>query len=99
MTSVFIFRRDLRLYDNTALIEALKNSEEVIPIFIFTPTQLDKNKLKSNNCVQFMIESLKDLESDLKKKNGKLYYFYDTEEKALEQIITNKDINAVYVNK
>jgi len=99
MTSIFIFRRELRLYDNTALIEALKNSDTVIPIFIFTPTQLDSNKLKSNNCVQFMIESLKELEEDLKKKGGKLYYFYDEPEKVLEKIMTEKTIDAVYVNR
>jgi len=29
--SIFIFRRDYRLEDNTGLIEALKNSEQVIP--------------------------------------------------------------------
>ncbi|MCA9404857.1 MAG: deoxyribodipyrimidine photo-lyase, partial [Candidatus Omnitrophica bacterium] len=29
--TLFIFRRDLRLHDNTGLLEALKNSEEVIP--------------------------------------------------------------------
>lgn len=32
--SLFVFRQDLRLHDNTALIEAMKNSEEVLPIFI-----------------------------------------------------------------
>ena len=32
--SLFIFRQDLRLRDNTALIEAVKNSKEVFPIFI-----------------------------------------------------------------
>ena len=32
--SLFIFRQDLRTYDNTGLIEAMKNSEEVFPIFI-----------------------------------------------------------------
>ena len=32
--SLFIFRQDLRLQDNTALIEATRNSQEVFPIFI-----------------------------------------------------------------
>ena len=34
MRSLFIFRQDLRLQDNTALIEAMKHSETVFPIFI-----------------------------------------------------------------
>jgi len=32
--SLFIFRQDLRTRDNTALIEVMKNSKEVFPIFI-----------------------------------------------------------------
>jgi deoxyribodipyrimidine photolyase len=32
--SIFIFRQDLRTHDNTALLEAMRNSREVFPIFI-----------------------------------------------------------------
>jgi len=32
--SLFIFRQDLRLQDNTGLIEAMCSSKEVFPIFI-----------------------------------------------------------------
>ena len=32
--TLFIFRQDLRLHDNTGLIEAVQNSKEVFPIFI-----------------------------------------------------------------
>jgi deoxyribodipyrimidine photo-lyase len=32
--TLFIFRQDLRTHDNTGLIEAVKNSKEVFPIFI-----------------------------------------------------------------
>ncbi len=38
--SIFIFRRDLRLYDNEGLNAAITNSDIVIPIFILTPEQL-----------------------------------------------------------
>lgn len=33
--SLFIFRQDLRIHDNTALNLALSESEEVMAIFIF----------------------------------------------------------------
>ena len=33
--SVFWFRHGLRLHDNPALLEALKDAEEFYPIFIF----------------------------------------------------------------
>ncbi len=96
--SVFIFRRALRLQDNIGLIEALKNSDTVVPIFIFTPEQLTKNTFKSDNCVQFMMESLEDLNDELKKKKSKLYYFYGEQHKIIEKIIKSKKINAVFVN-
>ena len=56
---LFIFRRDLRLIDNTTLMEASKECEKVYSIFIFTPEQINKNSYKSSNAIQFMITCLK----------------------------------------
>lgn len=100
-TSIFIFRRDYRIEDNRGLIEALKNSERVIPIFILTPEQLDKkkNKYKSNNAVQFMITSLKELNNELHKHKSRLFYFYGVPDKVISKLLNNnKSIEAVYVN-
>jgi deoxyribodipyrimidine photo-lyase len=98
--SIFIFTRDLRLYDNTSLLEALKNSDFVIPIFIFNPNQItDKNKYKSNNCIQFMCECLDELDEELRKYKSKLYFFNDYHEKVIEYLIKhNNDIDSVYIN-
>ena len=76
MKSIFIFRRDYRLNDNIGLLEALAKSIEVIPIFIFTPEQLVHNPYKSDNAVQFMIESVEDLDEQLKNKGSRLFYFF-----------------------
>lgn len=75
--NLFLFHRDLRLVDNTTLIYQLKECKNVIPIFIFTIEQIEpeKNKYFSNNSVQFMIESLHELSTEIKKKNGKMYFF------------------------
>ena len=65
--SIFIFRRDFRLSDNIGLINLLKDStDSIIPIFIFTPKQIKRNSYKSYNCIQFMIDSLKDLNESIK---------------------------------
>jgi len=97
--SIFIFRRSFRLYDNTGLINALKNSKKVIPIFIFTPEQIKKNKYKSNNAIQFMIESLNELNKELKEKKSKLYFFYGKQHKIISKINKEIKIDSVYVNK
>lgn len=95
---LFIFRNDLRVYDNTALIEASKNHKNVYPIFIFTGEQIKNNKFKSNNCIQFMCESLRDLSHQTK---GKLILLYDKNDgiKTISKILNNSDkINSIYVN-
>lgn len=98
-TALFIFRRDLRLEDNTGLIFALKNAKKVIPCFIFTPEQIKKNPYRSDRCLQFMIESLEDLGVALKDKKGKLYLFFDKPEIAVASCIKKLKIDAVIVNK
>ena len=41
-TSIFWFRRDLRLNDNPALLAAIAESDEIIPVFILDPRQIEK---------------------------------------------------------
>lgn len=81
--AIFLFHRDLRKEDNTGLIYASKNFDKVLPIFIFDPIQIDnkKNKLKSDKCVKFMCDCLKDLDQSIRGNNsksngGKLYLFH-----------------------
>lgn len=97
--ALHIFRRDLRLYDNTALIEALKSSKAVIPCFIFDNRQIEKNEYKSNNCIQFMAHSLHELASELGKKNSKLYFFYGTAEDVVAKLLVKLNIKAVFTNR
>lgn len=84
MISLFIFRRDLRLQDNTGLIAALRNSEEVIPSFILTPEQLKLNDYRSDNAVQFMFNSLRELDSELKKKDRNYTFTKENRKKLLK---------------
>lgn len=98
--SLFIFRRDLRLSDNTALNNAFAQSDKVIPCFIFDPAQVeDKNDYKSNNAIQFMLESLEELSEKIKKQHGKLYFFYGEPEKIIKNIIAQEKIDAVFINR
>lgn len=96
---LFIFRRDLRIQDNIALNIASEQCKHVFPIFIFTPEQItDKNKFKSDNAVQFMIESLDDLQSNIHKHNGNLNTFYGDNDVIIKKLINNWDIDAVFFN-
>ena len=98
--SLFIFRKDYRLYDNTALIASLQKSKTVIPVFIFTPEQLIKNEYKSNNCIQFMIESLTDLDNELRQNtNSRLFYFFGEPSKIIKKILESLVIDAIFTNR
>ncbi len=97
--ALFIFRRDLRLEDNIGLLFALENAHEVVLAFIFTPEQITHNPYRSDHCLQFMIESLTDLERALEAKGGKLYLFYAEPENAVTQCIKKLHVDAVIVNR
>ena len=97
---IFLFHRDLRLNDNTTLIEQLKKYEKIVPIFIFTPEQIDKNKNKyfSNNSVQFMIESLHELSDQIKAHNGQFYFFKGATMDVLKNIQKEHKIESIAFN-
>ena len=88
---IHIFRRDLRLDDNVALHLLSKQVAHIVPIFIFDPFQINvtpENKnYRSDPAVKIMIESLEDIDSELKKSNSKLHYFYGTPYEILEKLI------------
>ena len=44
--TLFWFRRDLRLHDNTALFKALSENKNVLPVFIFDTNILEKLEKK-----------------------------------------------------
>jgi deoxyribodipyrimidine photo-lyase len=97
MGTIFIFRRDLRLNDNTTLICADKENNNIIPIFIFDPHQVEA-KIKSNNCIQFLVESINDLRKQLREYHSKLYVYYGKPWDIVEKLIKHSDIKNVYTN-
>jgi deoxyribodipyrimidine photo-lyase len=96
MKSLFIFRRDYRIRDNIGLYNCIKESDKIYPIFIFTKEQItDKNKYKSDNAIQFMIESLKDLNEQL---DSKLNIFFGDDIKILKNISKKLGVTAIFTN-
>lgn len=95
--SLFIFRRDLRLEDNTGLVYALKNSDKVIPCFIID-TEIMNELKKSTSRIKFLNESLIDLDEQLHKKKSNLKIFKGRTEDCLKRIISEQKIDGVFVN-
>ncbi|CCG53420.1 Deoxyribodipyrimidine photolyase PhrB1 [Flavobacterium indicum GPTSA100-9 = DSM 17447] len=95
--TIFWFRRDLRLEDNTALFHALNENEEVLPIFIFDTTIL-KHLDKQDARVSFIHQELNKINLKLKSIGKSLALFYGTPEEIFNQLIAENSIEAVYAN-
>ena len=96
---LFIFRRDLRIIDNNGLNLLNEKCKNIFTIFIFTPEQVGSgNKYKSDNSVQFMIESLENLSKQISKSGGHLYTFYGHNDKIVADCIKALNINIVCFN-
>lgn len=94
---LFWFRRDLRLEDNHGLYQALTQSSEVLPIFIFDPHIL--NQLEKNDPRVFYIHSLlENINFELKKIDKSLAVFHDTPLTVLKNIIKKQRITKVICN-
>ena len=99
MNSLFIFRRDLRIQDNTAFNAAISNSESITSVFILDPRQVHSHEYRSQPGLHFMFESLIELNAELQKKGGKLYLFYGEAELVIQNLLDSNNFKAVYFNR
>lgn len=96
--SIFWFRRDLRLHDNTGLFKALQGNHKVLPIFIFDKNILSKLP-KDDARLNFIHDTLQELRSELTQKfNSSIALFHDTPKAVFEELLKNYAIKAVYTN-
>ncbi|KYG76039.1 deoxyribodipyrimidine photolyase [Roseivirga spongicola] len=97
--SIFWFRRDLRFIDNTGLYYALKETKDVLPVFIFDKNILDKLEDKADARVEFIQSTLEAMNNDLASKGSGIKTFYSTPLEAYKQLIDEYEIEAVYTNR
>jgi len=98
-TSLFLFRRDLRLTDNTALNAALRSSVQVIAGFVLDDRQIQPHPYQSQPALQFMRESLSDLAIQCKAINAELNVFQGLPSQVIEDIYKQHAIQAVFFNR
>lgn len=71
-TVIHWFRRDLRLHDNTALLEAAAQADQLIPLFIFDEKLLRSGRGGDGPRVSFMLDSLRALDESLRERGSRL---------------------------
>jgi deoxyribodipyrimidine photo-lyase len=96
--SIYWFRRDLRLEDNTALYEVISQKKNVLPIFIFDDSILNELPLDDPR-VNFIYKTLLDINNRLQKQNTSLLVLKGNIEEVWKDLIQKYTIDSVFVNK
>ena len=96
--SIFWYRRDLRLEDNTGLFKALNENENILPIFIFDDSILDELP-EDDARVNFIYESLSKINKQLNNHNASLQILKGQIDDVWEKLVTTYDVQKVYLNK
>lgn len=96
--TLFWFRRDLRLEDNTALQAALENNPHVLPLFIFDENILQQLP-EDDSRVNFIHHTLQKIDQRLKEHHSSLLIKKGKPEDVWKALITNYTIKNVYINK
>jgi deoxyribodipyrimidine photo-lyase len=96
--TLFWFRRDLRLTDNAGLYHALKNSNSVLPIFIFDRNILDELDNKKDRRVEFIHQEITRLHQELKEFESSMLVFYGTPNQVYSEIFEGLKVDALYTN-
>lgn len=96
--SIFWFRRDLRLEDNTGLTAALASGNQVLPVFIFDTNIIDELPADDPR-IGFIHESLLSINEELNKSGSSLQVMKGDPATIWKKLITTYDIDAVYINR
>jgi deoxyribodipyrimidine photo-lyase len=92
------FRRDLRLSDNAALYQALKQGKPVVPVFIFDRNILDKLEDKSDRRVEFIHAALEEMQQQLLAMGSTMHVFYGFPEEVWPELLSTYRVTGVYCN-
>ncbi|MFC3417609.1 cryptochrome/photolyase family protein [Algoriphagus hitonicola] len=97
--TLFWFRRDLRLEDNTGLYYALQQEENVLPLFIFDQNILEKLEDKDDARVGFIHDQISRLKSELEEKGSSLLVKIGKPIEVYQELAQEYDLQAVYTNR
>lgn len=97
--SLVWIRRDLRLHDHHALCEALRQSEKVQIVFVFDRDILERLEDPEDLRVEFIWESLREIQRDLEAQGGELLMAHASALTALPAMAASLGAEAVFTNE
>jgi len=93
------FRRDLRDFDHAALSHALRDAREVFCVFVFDREILDGLPSRADRRVEFIRESLVELDRGLAKRSGALIVRQGFARDEIPGVAAELLVDAVYANR
>ena len=96
--NIFWYRRDLRLHDNAGLYHALKGDYPVMPVFIFDKNILDQLEEKKDRRIEFIRDTLFEMQEELEKKQSSLEVYYGFPGEIFKKLIKEYDVQTVFAN-
>ena len=93
------FRRDLRDFDHAALYHALKAHTQVYCAFVFDTDILDALADRADRRVEFIWESVRELQQALRSQGGDLIVLHASARSAIPALAAKLKASAVYSNR
>ncbi len=99
MSVILWFKNDLRIRDNAALYEAIQSKEIIISLYCFSKSQFEINAFGFRKTgvfrAQFLLESLKDLDTQLRILGSGLLVKYGIAEEIIPELVKTYGVSKV----
>ncbi|MCG9794124.1 DASH family cryptochrome [Flavobacterium algicola] len=103
MKSIVWFKTDLRIQDNETLIKAVAKSDCILPVYCFDEAHFATTsfgfKKTGSYRAKFLLESLKDLQKELKKLGGDLLVVIGKPEIEIPKLVRQYKISKVFAKR
>lgn len=101
--SIVWFKTDLRLEDNETLVKAIAQSDEVIPVYCFDDAHFETTsfgfKKTGSFRAQFLLESLQDLDKNLRDLGSELLILRGKPEVEIAKVVEQFKVSKVYAKR
>ena len=97
--SIFWHRRDLRIEDNIGLLEASKNSKNLIGVYVLDPNLLNLNRTTSEAKNWFLGESLLELQKNWERRGSLLLILNGDPIKLISKLVELIKAECIYWNE
>ena len=102
-TAIVWFKTDLRLLDNEALVKAIAQSDQVVPVYCFDEAQFETTTYGFNKTgnyrAQFLLESVQDLDANLRKLGSGLVVLRGKPEEEIAKIVAQYRAQKVFAKR